>query len=122
MARRYDSLEARLIANSYLTDEPECRHGGTPCWIWLGAVNAAGYPQINLRVDGRVRRVLAHRLSLEVFRGKRARRDRVAKHLCNVKRCVNPMHLEFGTQSTNIRQCVKEGRHFTPFRKEQAAA
>lgn len=121
MPRRYDSIEERLIANSYLTDESACRHGGTPCWIWIGAVNASGYPVVTMRQGSKVKRVLAHRLSLAVFRGKRLRSDHVAKHLCNVKRCVNPMHLEFGTQSTNIRQCVKEGRHRTPFRKDQAA-
>lgn len=114
MPRKYPSLADRLIANSYLSDE--CHYDGTPCWIWMGKRNASGYPQINLREDGAVRTYLAHRLALTVFRGRRWRRGQVAKHLCNNPLCINPMHLDGGSQSSNMRQCVREGRHFTPFR------
>lgn len=117
MSRRYNSLEDRLLANSYVADEPACQHEGTPCWIWIGSTNSSGYPVVTMRQGGKVKRVLAHRLSIQVFRGLLPGDGEVAKHLCNVKRCINPMHLEFDTQSVNIRQCVEDGRHFSPFRK-----
>lgn len=35
-------------------------------------------------------------------------------HSCDNPRCVNPGHLEVGTQQKNIEDCVARGRHKPP--------
>lgn len=42
----------------------------------------------------------------------------VAMHLCDNKRCVNPDHLELGTQADNVRSAIQNGlRTFKPHPK-----
>lgn len=67
------------------------------CWLWAGAVNDSGYGAI---WDG-YRLVYAHRLSYEMHGG--AIPDGMQlDHLCRVRRCVNPAHLEPVTHRENI--------------------
>lgn len=115
MVRKYGSLEERIIANSVLSEEDF--HNGTPCWIWIGKRSSRGdYGHINLWLDGRHRTLKAHRVSLHVFRGASLDDPNVGIHQCNVSLCVNPMHLLLDTQSENMKQCVRDGRH-NSFRK-----
>lgn len=123
MPRKYASLEERIIANS--VQSPTSSWNGTACWLWTGAatVNRSGqrYGKINVRIKrgpnkGKVRSAKAHRLSLVAFRGRRLTTRMVAKHLCNNSLCVNPMHLSGGSQRSNVRQCVDEGRHGNMYR------
>lgn len=57
--------------------------------------------------------LLAHRLSLWAFCGKRipAYPEAVVMHTCDNPRCINPNHLKLGTQIDNVRDCVSKGRH-----------
>jgi len=122
--KRYASLGDRIIANSYLSEE--LFYNGTPCWIWTGAIsrNRSGmqYGRMNFRYKsgprkGKVHGEAAHRMSVKAFhKGKRITPKTVVMHLCNNSLCVNPDHLRGGTQEKNVRQCVKDGRHKTPFR------
>lgn len=126
--RRYANLAERLMANSYLGDV--VTYADQPCWIWTGQVNRnrSGmlYGRMSVRYKsgprkGKVRKVAAHRMSVQVFhQGKRITPKTVIMHLCNNSLCINPAHLMGGTQARNIQQCVAEGRHKTPFRKEVA--
>jgi hypothetical protein len=71
------------------------------CWLWTGSLNNKGYAQLG--VAGRVRS--AHRVAYELFKG--AIPDGLQiDHLCRVRQCVNPDHLEAVTQSVNIRRGV----------------
>lgn len=121
MAKAPGDVAERMLALSVI--DFEIWFEGTPCWIWIGATNGT-YGKIDVHWrsgprKGKRRTALAHRLSLEVFKGRRLSTRSVAKHLCNTPLCINPDHLRGGTQSSNIRQCVAEGRHYTPFRKQQ---
>ena len=120
MPKKYATLADRIIANSVTSDTYEwC---GSRCWEWTGKTrtNRAGvkYGAMTRRDKrGKVQNVAAHRASIEAFTGRKPRRDVVGMHLCNYSLCVNPAHLRGGLQSTNIKQCVRDRRHFTPFRK-----
>lgn len=124
MSKKYANLGERIIANSVLSEESF--YNGTPCWNWIGAIkiNRSGmkYGSMNLRYKsgprkGKVRSAKAHRMSVEAFHeNKRITPKTVVMHLCNNSLCVNPAHLLGGTQKRNVRQCVKDGRHKTPFR------
>lgn len=71
----------------------------TPCVIWTGAVNSKGYPCY--AVEGWS--TLAHRIAYEAARGP-IPEGMTIDHLCLVKRCVNPDHLEVVARSENTRR------------------
>jgi hypothetical protein len=66
------------------------------CWLWTGTLRS-GYGRF--RADGRL--VQAHRYSYERAVGP-IPADRQLDHLCRVRRCVNPDHLEPVTPSENV--------------------
>lgn len=109
----YPNQEERILANSTASDEHWFM--GTPCWVWLGKLNNGGYGELTMRVKGRKVHVLAHRWSVFVFRGTKLRKGQVVMHRCNNTWCCNPQHLLPGTQRKNVRQCVAQGRHKSPF-------
>jgi hypothetical protein len=67
------------------------------CWLWLGARGHAGYGQFWL--DGRL--VGAHRAAYQLFVGP-IPVGLTLDHLCRVRRCVRPDHLEAVTNRENI--------------------
>lgn len=121
MTRRYPTPMDRIIANS--APSLELAYNGTPCWEWLRRVNNQGYPTMTRRLKrgprkGKVVTVYAHREAVKAS-GRRLTPRQVVMHLCNNISCVNPEHLKGGTQRQNMRQCVEEGRHFTPWRRSE---
>lgn len=77
----------------------EDRGHGTPCWIWNGAPKNHGY----CMVGEASRRRYAHRVIYERFLG--AIPDGLhIDHLCRVRNCVNPAHLEPVTIAENNRR------------------
>lgn len=88
----------RLSPHEYLEED----HGfKTPCWIWQRAVGPEGYGRGSLPGEHRSTTPLAHRMMWERLRGP-IPETYVIDHLCAVKRCVNPDHLEPVTQAENI--------------------
>jgi hypothetical protein len=67
------------------------------CWIWQGTRNDAGYGILT----SRGRRLRAHRVSYIAFVGP-IPDGLILDHLCRVRHCVNPAHLEAVTQRENI--------------------
>jgi len=59
------------------------------CWLWTGALNPRGYPLLN--VGGRS--TLAHRYAYETFGGV-IPDGWTLDHVCEMKACVNPNHLD----------------------------
>jgi len=69
------------------------------CWIWTGAEHATGYGQVKWKGKSTV----AHRVVYEIVKGE-IPNGLFLDHLCSVKKCVNPEHLEPVTHRVNIQR------------------
>lgn len=76
----------------------------TGCWLWTGAISDTGYGNFWLRGGT----VLAHRYSWA--RSRALPFGMTLDHLCRVRRCVNPAHLEPVTQAENNRRARAAAR------------
>lgn len=69
------------------------------CWLWSAARSDRGYGCI--RVNRKL--IYAHRFAYELLVGE-VPEGMQLDHLCRVRHCVNPAHLEVVTQRENIRR------------------
>lgn len=76
------------------------------CWEWTGARNSKGYGSFKINNVN----WMPHRYSYTVTKGQ-IPDGLVIMHSCDNSRCVNPEHLFAGTQSDNMLDCAKKGRH-----------
>lgn len=88
----HGDLEARLWSKVDKT-------GPGGCWLWIGTINGAGYG--TFRLNGET--IGAHRAVYEHVVGPIPAGLHI-DHLCRVRNCVNPEHLEPVTPSENIRR------------------
>lgn len=72
----------------------------TGCWLWIGATYDQGYGMFRL-TEGKTAR--AHRFSYERHVAA-IPAGMTLDHLCEVKNCVNPQHLEVVTDAENRRR------------------
>jgi hypothetical protein len=86
MAER--TVEERFMAKVEKTDS---------CWIWTAQCTPGGYGRF--KIGGRPLR--AHRVAYELLVGP-IPEGLVLDHLCRVRHCVNPAHLEPVTQRENV--------------------
>lgn len=77
--------------------EPEPNSG---CWLWTGAISDTGYGSIGFLIDGKPKCFNAHRYIYEQYKGKIPNGLQL-DHLCRVRCCVNPNHLEPVTNREN---------------------
>lgn len=80
-------LLERLMARSDRSGE---------CWLWIGYVDPYGYA--NIKVDGHYKK--AHRVAYELLVGPIPDGHQI-DHLCRVRKCINPAHLEPVTAREN---------------------
>lgn len=76
------------------------------CWVWTGCKNNRGYGQLRM---GRETSLLASRLSFFFHKGP-IQKGLYICHSCDNPPCVNPDHLEAGTQRKNVIDAYKRGR------------
>ena len=81
------------------------------CWQWTGPLSKQGYGHFSKIESGKGfgRGTAAHRFSYELFKGP-ILPGLFVLHSCDNPACVNPAHLDVGTQKTNMRDCVSRGR------------
>lgn len=70
---------------------------GDGCWLWLAHIGPAGYGAFNY--GGRMG--LAHRFAYEIMVAP-IPDGLTIDHLCRVRACVNPAHLEAVTMGENV--------------------
>jgi hypothetical protein len=80
---------------------PKFSFGEHNCWLWQGATDRKGYGRFNIRNNNR----LAHRVMYEVTTGPIPAGLQL-DHLCEVKNCVNPEHLEPVTGQENMARII----------------
>ena len=82
--------------------------GEDECWLWLAAVNSRGYGAFAYEKNN-IQSV--HKISWAMAKNKNKMADPSmhVMHLCDVKRCVNPKHLELGTPKQNQNDAIKKG-------------
>lgn len=90
----YNRVAKKLPGPGYLVQD--CGYT-TPCWVWQRFINPGGYGM--LKIDGRTK--VAHRDSYERLVGP-IPEGLELDHLCRVRACVNPDHLEPVTGRVNI--------------------
>jgi hypothetical protein len=82
------TLEERFWAKVHFTET---------CWLWTAATLPNGYGVLGIEH----RTVYAHRVAYELLVGP-IRDGLQIDHLCRVRHCVNPEHLEPVTQRDNL--------------------
>lgn len=94
----YRWLAADLAANAIRNERG--------CLIWQRALSTRGYGK--LKRNGRV--VYAHRVALEDALGRPLGVGMVARHACDVRKCIEATHLVEGSQHQNVRDMIERGR------------
>lgn len=80
---------------------PECAPDLGSCWLWIAATTYQGYGVFTVKMaDGTWKRQPAHRVSWELFCGP-IPKGAVLDHLCRVKACIRPEHLDVVDVQTN---------------------
>ena len=83
------------------------RGAANECWPWIAYRNKAGYGRFRLNGEQRfAHRVAAWRAGIINNESENI----VVRHKCDNPRCVNPAHLEAGTQADNVKDRVARGR------------
>jgi len=72
------------------------------CWIWTGFVSPDGYGRFRMEESSR----LAHRCSYVLHRGPIPDGLEI-NHICGIRSCVNPDHLEAVTHQENVDKSIR---------------
>lgn len=99
--RTVDIGSSRLLVNRVMAKVAQDPESG--CWLWTGTIDGNGYGVVTL-AGGKHRR--AHRVVYELHRGPIPEGLQL-DHLCRVRRCVNPEHLEPVTNRENTIRGVR---------------
>jgi len=98
-------IKINTLENIFERCTPEPNSG---CWLWLGTLSPRGYGQ--LTGDNRTAYPV-HRRAYELKHNCTIPKGIYACHKCDVRLCANPDHIFLGTQSDNITDCARKGRH-----------
>lgn len=91
---------SRFLEKHWKSVSPEPNSG---CWLWIGSTTREGYGRAHLR---RGKTVAAHRKAFQMDTGAVIPRSMHLDHLCRVRCCVNPDHLEVVTARVNTHRAM----------------
>lgn len=98
-----ESVRARLAAKVTVT--------ASGCWEWGGRLDRDGYGRITvITADGAKRETGAHRAAWIVHRGPIPQPHLQTDHLCRVRHCINPAHMELVTNQVNTLRSDHRGK------------
>ena len=113
-------LEQKLICpkwQKYFWSRVE-RASSNECWLWVGPKNRDGYscPYLG-RIGKTPHKTFGHRAVWRMLRGEIPDRMTI-DHLCLVKHCVNPDHMQIVTNESNVELgAVVQGERSTECRR-----
>lgn len=91
------------------------------CWHFAGVINENGYGNVSFWLEGKTITFRAHRAMYETMHGVIVDSNLEINHLCRVRRCINPAHLEAVTHVQNMHYSLpygggfcRKGHEFTP--------
>lgn len=91
---KYRTFRERLFANSVAVHRGHTIAGApSECWEWIGNTDHHDYGRVTQRIDGKHKKVRAHRASYEEFIGP-LKADDTLDHRCRNTRCIHPNHSE----------------------------
>jgi hypothetical protein len=88
------------------------------CWLWKSNISISGYGLFKVTKNLSQKNISAHRFSWELHYGPIPKGLCVCHH-CDVRNCVNPVHLFLGTQDDNMKDCIKKERMNRKLTKEK---
>ena len=88
-------LLARIFSKVRI--DPDITYNGSPCWLWTAFLDGKGYGRLNLKGYESPQ---VHRIVYKIFVW-RLPNTLVIDHLCRVRNCINPAHLEPVPQIVN---------------------
>lgn len=82
--------------------------GPDDCWLWTATVTSKGYGSFAVAPK---KTATAHKVAWALAKNNGVMSDPKdhIMHSCDVKRCVNPGHLELGTAAQNNRDAIDRG-------------
>ena len=86
------------------------KEGANGCIEWQGYRDRQGYGKV-MRVAVTKMPLLAHRYAWMLTHSEVLLPGAVVRHSCDNPPCVNPAHLQLGTQADNIDDRQRRGRH-----------
>ena len=92
----YKNIQVQELTDAHIDKFFASIKSTSDCWLWNGIINDGGYGVLQAK-DKNIR---AHRIAYELFIGEIPSGLHL-DHLCRVRHCVNPTHLEPVTQSQN---------------------
>lgn len=75
------------------------------CWLWTASCFDGGYGSFSVNSNN----IGAHRYSYTLHKGEIAE-GLCVRHTCDEPHCVNPDHLELGTQQENMNDKIQRNR------------
>src|SRR6267154_6559167 len=78
------------------------------CWLWLGCLNKKGYGMCGRKTH--LDENYAHRYMYKKYKGRLSYKKEL-DHLCLIKRCIRPLHLESVTSEENCRRKWNNNPH-----------
>jgi len=103
--KKYPNLGARLMDKIVALPAPEGLNPALgPCWCYTGTIVDSGYGRFCVRIGGVPYSFWVHRVAYELLKGEKIPDNMTIDHLCRVRHCIAPKHLEAVSNVENVKR------------------